>query len=67
MPEVARKIDECVDVLCDQGCERVGGFIIALRGGEDFPGVADLNTVERLQVLENLLEIMAVYDSRGDD
>ena len=66
MTNAPGKIDQCTEALCNQGCDRVNGFISALKAGQDFPEVADLNTEERRRVLENLVSIMAVYVDRSD-
>lgn len=66
MTKAPGKIDQCMEVLCNQGCDSVNGFIAALKAGQEFPEVADLNTEERQRVLENLVSIMAVYIDRSD-
>ena len=66
MTKAHNRIDRCVEALCDQGCERVNGFIAALKAGQDFPEVAGLSMEERQTVLEHLVSIMAVYDDRCD-
>ena len=59
-----KKINQCVESLCSQGCNRVTGFIAGLKAGQELPEVAGLNTQERQQVLEELLSVMAAYDGR---
>jgi len=61
---VEKKISQCVEKLCSQGCSRVGGFIAGLQAGEEFPEVAGLNRQERQQVLEELVSVMAAYEGR---
>jgi hypothetical protein len=64
MFEAEKKISQCVEGLCSQGCSRVGGFIAGLKAGQEFPEVAGLNTQERRQVLEELVSVMAAYEGR---
>lgn len=64
MFEAEKKINESVESLCSQGCNRVNGFIAGLQAGEEFPEVAGLNRQERQQVLEELLSVMAAYEGR---
>jgi hypothetical protein len=56
------KIDQCVESLCSQGCNRVTGYIAELRAGQEFPEVARLSREDRRRVLEELESIMAAYD-----
>ena len=63
MTETQNTIDQCVEGLCSQGCGRVSVYIAALKAGQQFPEVAGLSTEEHQRVLEDLLSIMAVYDS----
>jgi hypothetical protein len=62
MPLRHRKIEECVETLCHQGCNRVYDHIRALQHNVEFPEVADLSAAERLSVLEQLVTIMDIYD-----
>lgn len=62
MPAHKDKIDQCVESLCSQGCNRVSGYIAELRAGQEFPEVAGLSGEERRLVLEELVSIMAAYD-----
>jgi hypothetical protein len=62
MPLRHGKIDECVEILCHQGCNRVHGYIRALQHKEEFPEVAGLSMAERRSVLEQLVAIMDIYD-----
>lgn len=62
MPAHKDKIDQCVESLCNQGCNRVSEYIAELRAGQEFPEVAELSGEERRLVLEELESIMAAYD-----
>jgi hypothetical protein len=64
MPERDETIEECVETLCNEGCDRVYGYIRALEKGEEFPLVAHLSMEERRVVLAQLVSIMYVYDGR---
>ena len=58
--------NQCIDALCHCGCEVVRATITALESGAVVPQVQDLSEPERLQVLNELKAIMAVYDREGD-
>jgi hypothetical protein len=60
------KIEECVEILCHQGCSMVYRRIRELQQGEEFPEVADLSRDERLSVLAELTAIMDIYDGTCD-
>lgn len=64
MPVLRNTVDRCVESLCSQGCNRVSGFIAALRAGQEFPEVAGMGRKERLLVLGELVSVMAAYDGR---
>ena len=54
--------NQCIDALCHCGCEVVRATITALETGAMVPQVKDLSETERMQVLNELKAIMAVYD-----
>ena len=60
------KVELCVETLCRHGCESVSDYIEALRAGQVFAEVADLNAVERQWVLDELVSIMAPYEGEGN-
>lgn len=64
MSEAEKKISQCVEALCGQGCSRVSGFVAGLKAGEEFPELAGLNTQQRQQVLDELVSVMATYEGR---
>jgi hypothetical protein len=66
MPARQKKIEECVETLCHQGCSMVYRRISALQQDEEFPEVADLSPAERRSVLAELVAIMDIYDGSCD-
>ena len=66
MSQQKTTVEMCVDSLCEQGCSRVNAFIDALQNGEDFAEVAGMSEADREAVLQQLVEIMAVYDGSCD-
>ncbi len=59
-----KEISECVETLCDRGCESVREVIGRLESGQNVPETAELGTGQRAAVLHELQRIMAVYDSK---
>ena len=64
MSEAEKKISQCVEALCSQGCSRVNGFIAGLKAGQEIPDLAGLSMQERQQVLDELVSVMAAYEGR---
>jgi hypothetical protein len=59
-----KRVDQCEESLCSQGCSRVNGFIAGLKAGQEIPDLAGLSTQERQQVLAELVSVMAAYGGR---
>jgi hypothetical protein len=58
-----RKVNQCVEALCLNGCEIVNATIAALEQDLPVTQIQDLDNEERQAVLRELKSIMAVYDS----
>jgi hypothetical protein len=55
------QVDECVEILCQKGCQSVREDIRRLEAGVVLPEVAMLDDLTRRKVLQELRSIMAVY------
>lgn len=60
-----KQVNQCVDALCQCGCDAVRATIAAMEAGADIPQVKTLNSEERELVLDELKAVMAVYDARS--
>ena len=60
----SEQVTQCIDALCQCGCDAVRATIVAMESGIVVPQVETLSEAERLMVLQELKAIMAVYDSR---
>jgi hypothetical protein len=58
------QVNQCIDALCQCGCDAVRATIEAMEAGADVPQVQTLSSEEREQVLDELKAVMAVYDAR---
>jgi hypothetical protein len=58
------QINQCVDALCQCGCDAVRATIEAMELGAEVPQLETLDHEERNVVLEELKAVMAVYDAR---
>lgn len=56
------KVHQCVEALCNNGCEAVRATIGALESGQDIKQTEGMEQDEREAVLRELQAIMAVYD-----
>ena len=56
-----KKIEKCVEVLCEQGCGSVRSTIDKLVSGEVLPETKGLSQDELSKVIKELKSIMAVY------
>ena len=56
-----KKVEKCVEVLCEKGCNSVRKDIEKLESGADLPETQDLSKEELSKVVEELKSIMAVY------
>ena len=55
-------IQDCIEILCNQGCGSVRKVISAMEVGQQPPETESLNNDERLVVLNELRSIIAIYD-----
>lgn len=55
-------IHQCVEALCELGCDSVRNTIAALEAGHPVAQVEGLDAEQRRHVLAELKAIMAVYD-----
>ncbi|MBD3610160.1 MAG: hypothetical protein HUJ30_06390 [Gammaproteobacteria bacterium] len=59
-----QRVHECVEVLCQSGCDMVRATISAMESGMSPSQVSDLKRDEANLVLNELKAIMSVYDER---
>ena len=58
------RLSDCIEVLCNQGCDAVRGYITDLEQGRNIPQSEKLSHNEKSMLLRELKTIMAVYDAR---
>lgn len=56
-----RRVDQCVERLCQKGCRAVWSDIDALEAGRSLPEAAGLSPGEVKAVIRELKAVMAVY------
>jgi hypothetical protein len=62
MTLVNKRIEQCVELLCNKGCRSVWCSIDALQQGESLPETEGLNREEISLLLQELTSIMSVYE-----
>ena len=55
------KIEKCVEIICEKGCQYVRKDIDLLEAGKSFDEVEGLTDDEKQMVLKELKSIMSVY------
>lgn len=60
----SEQVSQCIEVLCQCGCEAVRATITAMESGAVVPQVQTLSEEQRKMVLNELKAVMAVYDAR---
>ncbi len=61
----SEQLSQCIDALCQCGCDAVRATITAMESGVVVPQVETLSEEERQAVLEELKAVMAVYDRKS--
>lgn len=59
------RIDDTIDNICQRGCRYVNGLLADPDSQNDCEDLRELEGDERMQVLEELRTIMAVYQTTG--
>ena len=62
-PDIPAHIQSTIDSICELGCERVNEIIAALECGHEVKETSELDEYARQRVLEELKEIMAIYEN----
>ena len=57
-----RLVDQCVENLCEKGCQAVWSDIRALEAGQALSEVEGLSAAERMAVISELKAVMSVYE-----
>lgn len=61
-----QRIDFVVEALCQRGCRRVNQLLAVFDSGKEVPEFRSLASRERSAVVEELRQVMSVYDKPCD-
>jgi len=56
-----KRVESCVEALCQKGCRNVWGDIEALESGQNLPETEGLTASEVQAVIVELKSVMSVY------
>ena len=66
-PDLSEKVSSKIEALCGLGCSRVNQLLKQANNGYEIEELAEFNHVEVRQIIQELDNIMAVYDSDDED
>lgn len=61
----SEQLSECLEALCQCGCDAVLATIATMEAGQTVPQTEQLTEEERAMLLAELKSIMAVYDGNS--
>jgi hypothetical protein len=62
MHDLSKKLEEKIEILCEQGCTQVHQIIDDAKKGDKIEGLEEFNGSEIEQIIDELSKIMSVYD-----
>ena len=65
-PNLSPKLISRIESLCSLGCSQVNDILARAKTSQSINELSDLSTTEIEQVLEELEQIMSVYDSSNE-
>ena len=63
-PELSKKAISKIEALCDQGCSQVNELLDKAENGSKLEELSDFSSNEISQIIDELSEIMSVYDDK---
>lgn len=65
-PELSNKALKKIEILCEQGCTQINKLLDKAKQGNNIEELADFNQTEIDQIINELDQIMLVYDETAD-
>jgi hypothetical protein len=66
-PNLSPKLINLIESLCSLGCSQVNDVLSRARSGQSINELSELSVAEKEQVLEELDQIMSVYDDSSGE
>ena len=61
-PDLSKKSHQKIKSLCRQGCTQVNQLLEKAEKGDDIEELSDFSKAETSMIIDELVEIMSVYD-----
>ncbi len=66
-PKYSKKVAHKIEALCAQGCIEVNQILENAKKGKSITVLAEFNDSESKQIIDELAQIMSIYDSDNND
>ena len=66
-PDLSSKALKQIEDLCESGCSQINTMLDKAKKGENVEQLADFNQAEAALIIDELNEIMSVYETSNDD
>ena len=66
-PNFSKKISHKIEALCAQGCTQVNQLLENAANEKNIVELAEFNDLERKQIIDELTQIMSVYNTDNID
>jgi hypothetical protein len=63
-PDLSQKAIDTIESLCQLGCTQVNQLIVDAKNGKDIKELAEFSHPEQDMIIDELGEIMSVYDEK---
>ncbi len=64
---LSKKVSNKIETLCAQGCTQINQLLENAENGKNIIELAEFNHSERKQIIDELAQIMSVYNTGNDD
>lgn len=64
---LSKKVSSKIEALCAQGCTQVNQLLEKAKNGKNINELAEFNDSESKQIIDELAQIMSVYNADNDD
>ena len=66
-PERYKKVNHQIESICEQGCDQVNEILDKAENGSDINELSEFSSKEINIIIDELNEIMAVYEDKDED
>jgi len=66
-PDLSKKVSSKIETLCEEGCSQVNQLLEKAKTGNELQELSDFSHSEINQIIDELDQIMSIYDGQDDD